>query len=206
MAGRMALLGFFRRRPSIREIAELAEFIDEHSAFLVQRYIYDYTQARAGPHTKHLIARGEFRETVERCRWAAFPLGLGMVGEMVEGVLEPHAGGQRRAVLDPLGALILGIFDRYEVPAPIGASAWQEAREEVARKLDQVGMHPPKRVIDIPEPYVERYFNLMPFEKALLTDDIPTTRSYLRLTLTNLRDDLVKRMDAVDMAGRLRAG
>ncbi|MBI4273193.1 MAG: hypothetical protein HY659_00640 [Rhizobiales bacterium] len=46
----------------------------------------------------------------------------------------------------------------------------------------------------------------MPFEKALLTEDVPTTRSYLRLTLTNIRDELVKRMDAAEMAERLRTG
>ena len=66
-------------------------------------------------------------------------------------------------------------------------------------------MHPPKRVIDIPEPYAERYFNMMPFDKELLTNDVPTTRSYLRLTLTNIRDEMVKRMDAADMAAKLRA-
>jgi hypothetical protein len=202
----MALFGFFRRRPPIREIADLADFIDQQSAYLVQRYIYDYTHARTGPYSRSLLTQPEFMQEVDRSRWAAYPLGLAMVGEMVEGVLRPHAGEDRRAVLDPLNAVILGVFDRYDVPKQIGTGAWRGAREELARKLDQIGTHPPKLVTDIPEPYAERYFNMMPFDKKLLTNDVPTTRAYLRLNLTHIRDELIKRMDAAAMAEKLRAG
>jgi len=202
----MPLLGFFRRTPPIREVAELAAFIDEQSAYLVQRYIYDYTNARAGPYTKSLLARPDYREAVERSRWKAYPLGLAMVAEMVDGVLYPQAGDDRRTIVEPLRALVLGVFDRYDVPAALGPTVWEAARNELAVKLDQIGTHPPKRVTDIPELYVERYFNLMPFDKELLTNDVPTTRSYLRLNLTHLRDELVKRIDAADMTAKLRIG
>ena len=201
----MTLWGFFRRRPPIREVAELADFIDQQSAFLVQRYIYDYTHALTGPYSKSLLTRPDFMRAVERSRWTAYPLGLAMVGEMVEGVLRPHAGDERRMILDPLGALVLDVFDRYDVPAPLGIGAWQVARAELAGTLDRIGMHRPKSVIDIPEPYAERYFHMMPFDKELLSNDVPTTRSYLRLTLTNFRDELVKRMDAAELAAKLRS-
>ena len=201
---RMAFLGFFRRKPPIRAIAELTDFIDQQSAYLIQKGIYDYSTARVGPYSKSLLAQQEFMLTMEASRWRAYPLGLAMVGEMVEGVLQPHAAGERRAVLDPLSALVLDIFDRYTVPATIRSDAWLESRRELALKLDQLSLHPPKRVIDIPEPYAERYFHMMPFDKELLTNDVPTTRSFLRLTLTNIRDELVKRMDAAAMAAALR--
>lgn len=199
----MDFLGFFRRRPPIREVAELADFIDEQSAYLIQRYIYDYTQARSGPYSKSLLVRPDFVQAVERSRWGAYPLGLAMVGEMVDGVLRPHAGDERRAILNPLSALVLDVFDRYPVPVQIGRDAWQGARRDLARKLDQIGTHPPKLVTDIPEPYAERYFNMMPFDKELLSQDVPTTRSYLRLTLINIRDELVKRVDAPAVAEAL---
>jgi hypothetical protein len=201
----MAFLGFFRRQPPIRDVAELAHFIDAQSAFLVQRYMYAYTHARAGPYTKSLLTESHYRAAVEMARWRAYPLGLAMVGEMVDGVLRPHAGDDRRAILDPLAALVLSCFDRYDVPSAIGADDWQAARAELAQKLDQIGLHPPKRVIDIPEIYAERYFNLMPFDKSLLTNDVPTTHAYLRLNLTNMRDELVKRMDAPAVAAALRS-
>ena len=201
----MDFFGFFRRQPPIRDIGELADFIDQQSAYIVQKGIYDYSQARAGHYTKVLVRETDFIEAVERSRWQAYPLGLAMVGEMVEGVLRPHAGDDRRAVLDALIAMVLSIFDRYPVPTLIGPDRWQEARSDLARKLDQVGTHPPKRVIDIPEGYAQRYFDLMPFHKSLLTRDMQTARSYLRINLINIHDELTKRMDAASMADKLRA-
>lgn len=204
----MAIFGFFRRQPSIREVSDLADFIDQRGAYLIQRYIYDYTHARSGPFSQRLLGLPDFAQAVERSRWSAYPLGLAMMGEMVEGVLAPHAAGDRRSVLDPVTGVVLGVYDRYETEASkqIGVGAWRGAREELARQLDRVGTHPPKSVSDIPEPYAERYFNMMPFDKELLTNDVPTTRSYLRLTLTNIRDDLAKHMNAAVIAAKLRGG
>lgn len=199
----MAFFGFFRRWRPISDATALADFIDEQSAFLVQRYVFDYTHARTGPYSQSLLRQPEFIQALERSRWTAYPLGLAMIGEMVEGVLRPFEAGARRAVLDPLRSLVLGVFDRYSPPAALSRDAWQAAREELAIKLDQIGTHPPKPVGDIPGPYSERYFNLMPFDKALLTNDVPTTHAYLRLTLINIRDELVKRMDSKAMAALL---
>jgi hypothetical protein len=201
----MALFGFFRRKPPIGDTKALADFIDAQSAFLVQKGMYDYTQARAGHYTKVLLKEQDFIDTFERSRWQAYPLGLAMIGEMVEGVLYPHAK-DRQAFFEAFQALILSVFDRYPVPASVGAGVWQEARGELVRKLGQMGMHPPKEVVDIPGSYAQRYFDLMPFHKDLLTQDMPTARSYLQINLINIRDELLKRADTPALAHALRAG
>jgi hypothetical protein len=113
----------FRPRPPIRDRDALADFIDAQSAFIVQKGIYEYSRARAGHYAKVLFAEEGFAQSVEHARWKAFPLGLAMVGEMVEGVLAHHAGAQRRAILDQLILVVLGVFDRYPVPPSIGEAA-----------------------------------------------------------------------------------
>src|SRR5688572_32338177 len=85
------LLDIFRKRPAIRSQQELAQFIDENAAFLVQKGIYEYSRARAGHYAKILFREPEFAEALDRSRWAAFPLGLAMVAEVVEGILRPLA-------------------------------------------------------------------------------------------------------------------
>jgi hypothetical protein len=45
---------------------------------------------------------------------------------------------------------------------------------------------------------------MMPFSKDLLTNDVPTTLRYLQLTLINIRDELLKRMDGAAMLVKLR--
>jgi hypothetical protein len=129
-----------------------------------------------------------------------------MVAEMVEGQLRPAAGEARGAVLDALSALVISVYDRYPQPAELDDATWRQGREELQRRLAQIATHPVKPVKDIPEPYVERYFKLMPVHEKMLTADLPTTLSYLRLTLINFHDELAKRMDAAEMVAALRRG
>src|SRR5688500_20382699 len=81
----------FRPRPPVRDREALADFIDAQSAFIVQKGIYEYSRARAGHYAKVLFAEQGFAKSVEHSRWQAYPLGLSMVGEMVEAVLLTHA-------------------------------------------------------------------------------------------------------------------
>ena len=198
------LFAYFRRRPPIASPAALAEFIDDHAAFLVQKGIYEYSRARSGHYSKVLFREKGFLDAVENSRWRAYPLGLAMVAEMTEGMLRPAAGENRQAQVDALCTLVLSIFDRYPVPAAIGELAWSELRAELARRLRLIGFHPPKRAMDIPEPFFQSYFDLMPIHEKLRTAEFPTICNYLRVTMCNIHDELAERMDAAAMAAKLR--
>ncbi len=149
--GREEFLGFFGlfgRRPPIRDAQELAEFIDRQSAFITQKGIYEYSRARAGHYAKVMFNEPEFVAAVEQSRWRAFPIGLAMVAEVVEGVLRPHCGGDRQQ-FDALCAIVLSVFDHYPIPAALGGPTWSAKRFELERRLQSISLHPPKRVIDI---------------------------------------------------------
>jgi len=196
----------FRPRPPIRDREALADFIDAQSAFIVQKGIYEYSRARAGHYAKVLFAEEGFAQSVERARWQAFPLGLAMVGEMIEGVLASGAGTPRRAILDQLTLVVLSVFDRYSVSPAIGDEAWLEARRDLAHRLDLVGGHAPKRVMDIPEPLAESYFSMMPIHEKLRGRDFQTTRNYLRVSLCNIHDELISRMDKAALERAMTTG
>jgi hypothetical protein len=193
----------FRRRPPIRAPEALADFIDQHSAFLVQKGIYEYSRARAGHYAKVLFSEQGFRDAVEESRWRAYPLGLAMVAELVEGVLRPYAADRHRQ-LEALSNLVLSVFDRYPVPSALGAQAWSEARVELVRRLGLIGMHAPKRAFEICEPWAETYFNILPIHEKLRRSEFPTIRNYLRVTLCNIHDEFTRRLDAAAMAAALR--
>ncbi len=196
---------FFRRSPRIRDKAALADFIDAQSAFLVQKGIYEYSRARAGHYAKVLFGEEGFAKSVEHSRWQAYPLGLAMVGEMVEGVLRPHAG-DRRTMLDELTAIVLSVFDRYPIPPSIGEDAWLVARNDLAKRIELTAGHAPKRVMDIPDPLAETYFALMPIHERLRGRDFATTRNYLRVSLCNIHDELIERMDRAALEQAFVAG
>jgi hypothetical protein len=191
----LGLFDYFRRPAPIRDAAALGDFIDKQSAFLAQKGIYEYARARAGHYAKVLFGEAGFQAAVEQSRWRAFPLALAMVTELTEGVLNPGAT-DRKKLLDALQMLSLSIFDRYPVPQALGEQAWREQRSELVRRLQMIGMHPPKRAIDIAIPWAQTYFDMMPIHEKLRGSDFLAIRSYLRVTLCNIQDELIKRMDA----------
>ena len=193
----------FRRTPPIRDAGALADFIDENSAFLVQKAIYEYSRARAGHYSKVLFKEPEFHKAVEQSRWRAYPLGLAMVAEAAEGLLRPAAGDNRQAQVEALSTLVLSIFDRYPVPSALDTAIWGELRAELARRLQLIGLHAPKLAMDIPEPFAQSYFDLMPIHEKLRRAEFPTLRNYMRVTMCNIHDELDKRLEPKAVAGLL---
>jgi hypothetical protein len=199
------LFGFFRRPPPIRDVAALADFIDRNAAFVAQKGIYEYARARAGHYSKVLFREQPFLDAIEQSRWRAYPLGLAMVAELVEGILRPHSGDDHNRQFEALMDLVLSVFDRYPVPASLGDEAWSGSRTELARRLQLIGLHPPKWAKDIPEPYAQAYWEMMPIHEKMRTQDFPTTRNYLRVTMCNIHDEFSQRADAPALAHSLRA-
>lgn len=203
----MKLFGkLFRPRPPVRDLTALADFIDAQAAFIVQKGIYEYSRARAGHYAKVLFAEKNFAQAVERARWQAFPLGLSMVGEMAGGALCAQLGLPRRETFDRLITVVVSVFDRYPVPPSIGEEAWLAARGELTHRLDLAGGHAAKRVMDIPDPVTEAYFAMMPIHEKLRGRDFQTTRNYLRVSLCNIHDELISRMDKAALQQALTAG
>ena len=195
LMGLMGLLDIFKKPPPIREVEDLADFIDDNAAFVTQKGIYEYSRARAGHYAKVLFSEPTFLDAIEQSRWRAYPIGLAMVGEMADGVVHalPDAGNARLA--DPLRAIVLSVFDRYPLPVVLEAAGWQRARAELDDRLRAVSEKPRKRSFEIPDQYARAYFDLMPIDEKLRARDFPTMHNYMRLTLCNMHTELTKRID-----------
>ena len=191
----MRFADWFRRAPPIVDRDGLIEFIDSQAAFLMQKGIYEYARARAGHYAKVMFNEQSFTDAFNLARWRAYPLGLAMVGELVEGVLRELVSSDPQAATAWVGDVVLSAFDRHPVPPQIGEQAWRTARADLALRLQHVGLHPPKRAMDIPEPLAKQYFDLMPIHEKLRGRDFPTTHNYLKVTMCNIHDELTRRMD-----------
>ena len=60
--------------------------------------------------------------------------------------------------------------------------------------------------MDIPEPLAEAYFAMMPIHEKLRGRDFQTTRNYLRVSLCNIHDELISRMDSAALERALTRG
>ena len=193
----------FWRKPPIADLSALADFIDERAAFAVQKGIYEYSRARSGHYAKVMFSEQTFLDAVEASRWRAYPLGLAMVTELVEGILLPHAYGERGRQLERLSTLVLAVYDKYAVPAALTVQTWNEARTELYRRLQLIGLHPPKRALDVPKPFMKEYFDLLPIHPELRAPDYGTTRNYLKIVMCNIHDELTERMIAPAISRQL---
>ncbi len=199
----MGFLDIFRRPPPIRDVRALADFVDRQAAFVAQKFLFEYSRARAGHYAKVMFKEPEFQAAAEHSRWRAFPLGLALVGELVEGVLRPAADASRQGHVDAVRALVLSVFDRYPVPAALGAAAWSELRAELDHRIQLAGLHAPKSPADIPEQFTQVYFEMMPIHEKLRGPDFPTLRNYLRVSMINVHAELTARLDARAVTGDL---
>ena len=199
----MALLDIFRRRPAVRDRDALADFIDRNAAFLIHKAIYEYSRARAGHYSKVLFKEPGFHAAVEVSRWRAYPLGLAMVAEIATVVLQETTDLTREVVAREVSELALAAFDRYDVPAVLNPTIWRETRGQLVERLNRIALHPPKRAMDVPEPFAKDYFALMPIHENLRGEDFPTLSNYLKVTLCNVHHELTKRIDAKELAARL---
>ena len=186
----------FKRPDPIRDRAALSEFISANAAFVAQKGIYEYARARAGHYSKVLFGEEGFKQAVEVSRWKAYPLGLAMVGEVATVVLQETTPLDRATVVQGVSELALSSFDGWDVPTALDEPAWRELRTELSERLDRIGLHPPKRAMDIPETVAKAYFSLMPIHESLRGPDFPTLKNYLKVTLCNVHHQLTKRIEA----------
>ena len=190
----MGLLDFFSEQAADWDLAAVATFVDENAAFLMQKGLYDIPARRAGHYAKVLFGEPEFQRAVEVSRWRAYPLGLAIVGEAVEGVLRERFPDARVARL--LSEHVLAAVRSLPGARRPWRRGMADCRVRIGARLQLIGLHPPKRVIDIPEQWIQSYFDLMPIHEKLRGRDFPTTRNYLRAQLCNIHQEFVDRLDA----------
>ncbi|AXK81612.1 hypothetical protein DW352_14445 [Pseudolabrys taiwanensis] len=191
----MGFFDLFRREARISGRETLVDFLDQQAAFLAQKGLYEYSRARAGPYGNLLFDEPAFLAEIEKARWAAYPATLAMVAETVDGVLRPAAGDRREAMLRGVNAAALAAFDRYRMPAAFDAEAWAHLRQTLEHDLASIGLHPVKRVMDVPARYLDRYVEAMPIHEKLKGKDVPTIHNYLRTNLCHVHDAFVRRAD-----------
>jgi hypothetical protein len=200
----MGLLDWFRRPPPIVDRASLADFLDTRAAFLAQKSIWDYARGRSGPYFSMIVKEQAFLEGVEVARWKNYPFGLSIVAEMIHGVLLPFAGPPAPLAAS-LCAVALDVFDRYPVPAALGEAEWKNARAELATRCQQIGLHPPKAVKDIPVPFAQVFFDNMPIHERLRENDFELIRNQLLINLVSMHRDFTRYANLSAVAAALAA-
>lgn len=194
--------GFFAPEPvATRE--QLREFLAGRAAFLVQKSIMEYTQARSNMMFSTLLSEPAFLAAYERSRWASYPAAFSMVTEMAEGMIRPSAAGPAPDLHASLIEIGTDVFAGYPVPPGQSPSFWQEALAALDHDLGKAGLGPPRPVHDIPLARAREIFDHLPVHEILRQHDFTMFRNTLRFHMTEIATEFAERADMQALAKAL---
>jgi hypothetical protein len=198
----MGIFDWFKRDGPIADRTALIDFIDTRAAYIVQKGIFEFAHACTGLSFASLMKEQPFVDAMDEARWRSYPLGLFVVTEMVDGVLRPLANGAM-PLAEALRGAALAAFDRYPVPAKLGADFWMTAREALGQRVMGIALHPPKAVKDIPLAVANQFHANMPIHQSMRGDDREIVLNHFRMNLVRTHDDFDRRVDATALVAEL---
>jgi hypothetical protein len=181
----------------------LKEFLESRAAFLVQKSIMEYVQARSNMMFSTLLAEPLFLAAYEKARWASYPAGFSMVAEMAEGMIRSHAAGSLRDFHAALVGLGREVFAEFPLPQGQGPRFWSEATESLDRDLGMAGLGPPKPVHEIALARAREIFDHLPVHESLRQHDFIIFRNTLRFHMAEIGTEFSERGDMKALAAAL---
>ena len=116
-----------------------------------------------------------FKRAVEQSRWQAYPLGLAMVGELVEGIIREHADYNRRRAASrrrPRAPCLRPLCDaRRTRRGGLDRQPSRELHRRLQSDCDACAKSAPETS---PSRSSRRYFDCMPIHQKLRGSDFPT--------------------------------
>jgi hypothetical protein len=199
-----AIKSFFAAQ-QIADRETLAAFLESRSAYLVQKSISEYVQARANRLFSTLMSEQTFIDAYERARWRSFPPAFSMVAEMAEGFIREETGAAPGAIDAALLDLARQIFAGFPAPAGEPDDFWPDAAERLERDLAQAALAAPKPVRNIPYSRAREIFDALPVHSQISRHDFAMFQNTLRFHLTEIRAEFEERADAMKLVAALAA-
>lgn len=194
----MSILASIKSLFAAQQIADretLKTFLESRSAYLVQKSISEYVQARANMLFSTLMAEKAFVDAYERARWRSYPPALSMVTEMAEGFLREEMSSAPGALDQVFCHMARDIFAGFPIPLGEADHFWQDAADRLERDLAQASLGAPKPVRNIPYLRAQEIFDTLPVHQQIRRHDFAMFQNTLRFHLTEIRAEFEDRAD-----------
>lgn len=182
--------------------AELTEFLESRAAYLVQKSMAEYCQARTGLGYSSLIREASFQAAQERAKWLGYPAAFSMVAEAAAGYL--HLSAAPADVERLLVQCAREVFGRFPVPFGEHPDFWTNAEMRVAADLARAALGQPKPAHAIAIARARELFDVLPVHEKIRAHDFEMYRNTLRFHLTEISAELEERGDLKGLAAAAR--
>jgi hypothetical protein len=183
----MSLLSSLKRvlfAPKVSTRDDLVEFLESRAAFLVQKSITEYAQARANMMFSTLLSEQGFKDAYEAARWAGYPAALSMVAEALAGQLRAN-GSEASSVT----ALTHDVIAKLAAHAPTSVNL-ETAKGTIVADLARAALGPPKIAHEIVKPRAHEIFDALPFHASIREHDYGMFRNTIAFHLTEIMGEM----------------
>jgi hypothetical protein len=182
--------------PKLATRQELQAFLESRAAYLAQKSISEYTQARANMMFSTLLGEKAFQDAYEKARWFSFPATLAMVAEALAARFRDHDIGDTDAINVMLQSMAANIVAAYPVPAGGSADFWQMVLLDLERDLLRAGLGAPHAIHVIARARAREVFENLPVHPSMRKHDFDMFRNTLSFHLTEIGAEIEEGLSA----------
>lgn len=191
--------------PKLSTRHELQGFLESRAAYLAQKSISEYTQARANMMFSTLLGEKAFQEAYEKARWFSFPATLSMVAEALAARLRNLDISDADSINVMLQSMAKEIVSAYPVPAGASPDFWQLTLLDLERDLLRAGLAAPHAIHLIPKARSREVFNNLPVHASVRKHDFDMFQNTLSFHLTEIGAEIEDAFNA-DSARKILEG
>jgi len=175
---------------------DLRDFLESRAAYLAQKSISEYTQARANMMFSTLLGERAFQQAYEKARWFSFPAALAMVAEALAARLRLLNAGDVESINTMLQAIANDIVAAYPVPVDGNAEFWQAALLDLERGLQRAALAAPHAIHLIPKARAREIFDNLPVHPSVRKHDFDMFQNTLSFHLTEIGAEIEEGLSA----------
>ncbi len=167
-------------------LKDLGDFLESRAAYVAQKSLAEYTQARANMMFSTLLNETGFRESYEEARWKAYPAALSMVAEVLTGQLRDRLKLDEKRAETIIGTLGQQVIGRLRGHGPLSESAWDQALLELQQGLARSTLAAPLAAHAVARHRAHEVFDALPFHRAIKQHDFPMFSNTMAFHLTEI--------------------
>ena len=182
--------------PKLATRQDLQGFLESRAAYLAQKSISEYTQARANMMFSTLLGEKTFQDAYEGARWFSFPASLSMVAEALAARLRIMDISDTDTINVMLQSMAEDIVSAYPVPEGESADFWQMALLDLERDLLRAGLAAPHAIHLIPKARSREIFENLPVHPSVRKHDFDMFQNTLSFHLTEIGAEIEEGLNA----------
>ncbi|WP_374447208.1 hypothetical protein [Stella sp.] len=189
-------------RSPVSTAAALRDTLSAQAAFVAQKVVTEYCQAKAGRNWPQLSSEATFVADLARSRWEAFAILLADVFLIAESLIRPDSRDLDPAAERRLVALYAEALAAYPRPAH-RPGGWDDRVTAFAARLAAAGRAPPAVTRDIVAVGGRAVFGVLPIHINMRRLDGPMVTNAIAFQMAAVAGRLRRRLDRATLVAAL---